>query len=96
MAEMKTAKFQIGQVVRHRVYSFRGVVFDVDPEFANSEEWYDSIPEDVRPRRDQPSIISLPKMTKPSMSPMSPSRICSRTALASLSGTRRCVSSSRA
>jgi heat shock protein HspQ len=54
MAEMKTAKFQIGQVVRHRVYSFRGVVFDVDPEFANSEEWYDSIPEDVRPRRDQP------------------------------------------
>ena len=54
MAEMKTAKFQIGQVVRHRVYSFRGVVFDVDPEFDNSEEWYDSIPEDVRPRRDQP------------------------------------------
>ncbi|WP_316862414.1 heat shock protein HspQ [uncultured Cohaesibacter sp.] len=54
MTETKTAKFQIGQIVRHRVYSFRGVVFDVDAEFANSEEWYDSIPEDVRPRRDQP------------------------------------------
>lgn len=54
MAEMKTAKFQIGQVVRHRVYSFRGVIFDVDAEFANSEEWYDAIPENVRPRKDQP------------------------------------------
>ena len=54
MPEMKIAKFQIGQVVRHRVYSFRGVIFDVDPEFANSDEWYDAIPEDVRPRKDQP------------------------------------------
>ena len=54
MTEMKLAKFQIGQIVRHRVYAFRGVIFDVDPEFANSEEWYESIPEDVRPRRDQP------------------------------------------
>jgi heat shock protein HspQ len=48
------AKFGIGQVVRHRVFPFRGVVFDVDPEFANSEEWWLSIPEDVRPRKDQP------------------------------------------
>ncbi|SNZ07636.1 heat shock protein HspQ [Cohaesibacter gelatinilyticus] len=54
MTEMKRAKFQIGQVVKHRVYSFRGVIFDVDPEFDNSEEWYDAIPEDVRPRKDQP------------------------------------------
>ncbi len=54
MAEMKIAKFQIGQVVRHRVYSFRGVIFDVDAEFANSEEWYEAIPENVRPRKDQP------------------------------------------
>jgi len=51
---MREARFGIGQVVRHRVYPFRGVIFDVDPEFANTEEWYDSIPEDVRPRRDQP------------------------------------------
>ena len=49
-----TAKFQLGQVVRHRVYPFRGVIFDVDPEFANTEEWWNAIPEDVRPRRDQP------------------------------------------
>lgn len=48
------AKFGIGQVVRHRLYPFRGVIYDVDPEFANTEEWYESIPEDVRPRRDQP------------------------------------------
>ena len=51
---MRNARFGIGQVVRHRVYPFRGVIFDVDPEFANTEEWYESIPEDVRPRRDQP------------------------------------------
>jgi heat shock protein HspQ len=48
------ARFRIGQVVRHRVYPFRGVIFDVDPEFANTEEWWLSIPEDVRPRKDQP------------------------------------------
>jgi heat shock protein HspQ len=48
------AKFTIGQVVRHRVHPFRGVIFDVDPEFANTEEWYQSIPEPVRPRKDQP------------------------------------------
>ncbi|GGE45821.1 DNA-binding protein [Agaricicola taiwanensis] len=48
------AKFSIGQVVRHRRYSFRGVVFDVDPVFDNTEEWWLSIPEEVRPRKDQP------------------------------------------
>jgi heat shock protein HspQ len=51
---MKTAKFAIGQVVRHRLFPFRGVIFDVDPQFSNSEEWYEAIPKDVRPRRDQP------------------------------------------
>lgn len=51
---MRTAKYNIGQVVRHRQHPFRGVVFDVDPEFSNTEEWYDSIPEDSRPCRDQP------------------------------------------
>jgi heat shock protein HspQ len=50
----RLAKFAIGQVVRHRVFAFRGVIFDVDPEFANTEEWWQSIPEDVRPRKDQP------------------------------------------
>jgi len=48
------ARFSIGDVVRHRLFGFRGVVFDVDPVFANSEEWYESIPEDVRPAREQP------------------------------------------
>jgi len=48
------AKYTIGQVVRHRIYPFRGVIFDVDPEFANTEEWWLSIPEDMRPRKDQP------------------------------------------
>ena len=51
---IREARFGIGQVVRHRVYPFRGVIFDVDPEFANTEEWYEAIPEDVRPRKDQP------------------------------------------
>jgi len=51
---MREAKFQIGQIVRHRIYPFRGVIFDVDPVFANTEEWLMSIPEEVRPRRDQP------------------------------------------
>jgi heat shock protein HspQ len=50
----RQAKFQIGQVVRHRIHPFRGVIFDVDPEFANSEEWWLSIPEAMRPRKDQP------------------------------------------
>ncbi|QDB99492.1 MULTISPECIES: heat shock protein HspQ [Phyllobacteriaceae] len=51
---MKTAKFAIGQVVRHRLFSFRGIIFDVDPQFANTEEWYQSIPAEVRPNKDQP------------------------------------------
>jgi heat shock protein HspQ len=50
----RIAKYGIGQVVRHRKYPFRGVVFDVDPVFANTEEWWLSIPEDVRPSKDQP------------------------------------------
>ncbi len=52
--QSKLAKFQIGQIVRHRFYPFRGVVFDVDAEFSNTEEWYESIPEEIRPRKDQP------------------------------------------
>jgi heat shock protein HspQ len=48
------AKFMLGQVVRHRVFPFRGVVFDIDPVFDNTEEWYQAIPEEIRPRKDQP------------------------------------------
>jgi heat shock protein HspQ len=54
MNEMKTAKFAIGQVVRHRLFPFRGVVFDVDPQLNNTEEWYQAIPKEARPRKDQP------------------------------------------
>ena len=48
------SKFSIGAIVRHRIHDFRGVVFDVDPEFDNSDEWYQSIPADKRPKKDQP------------------------------------------
>lgn len=50
----KIAKYSIGQVVRHRVYPFRGVIFDVDPVFNNTEQWYESIPVEIRPKKDQP------------------------------------------
>jgi heat shock protein HspQ len=49
-----SAKFALGQVVRHRVFDFRGLIFDVDPEFDNTEDWWLSIPEEVRPHKDQP------------------------------------------
>jgi heat shock protein HspQ len=48
------AKFSIGTIVKHKHFDFRGVIYDVDFEFNNSEEWYQSIPKDVRPRKDQP------------------------------------------
>jgi len=51
---IRNAKFGIGQIVKHRIYPFRGVIFDVDPEFANTDEWYESIPKDVRPHKEQP------------------------------------------
>ncbi len=50
----RQAKYSLGQVVRHRIYPFRGVVFDIDPIFSNTEEWYNAIPEEVRPSKDQP------------------------------------------
>ena len=52
--EERQAKFQIGDVVKHRIFPFRGVIFDVDPVFANTEDWWLSIPAEVRPRKDQP------------------------------------------
>ena len=53
MAEI-IAKFSIGDVVKHKHFDFRGVIYDVDYEFSNSQEWYESIPKDVRPRKNQP------------------------------------------
>src|SRR3954454_1698522 len=52
--DMPLARFGIGEVVRHKIFDFRGVIFDVDPVFANSEEWYQAIPEALRPSKDQP------------------------------------------
>ncbi len=52
--DIPLARFGIGDVVRHKMFDFRGVIFDVDPFFANSEEWYEAIPEALRPSRDQP------------------------------------------
>jgi heat shock protein HspQ len=60
------ALFGVGEVLRHRVFDFRGVVFDIDPVFANSDEWYDSIPEEVRPRKDQPFYHLLAENTESS------------------------------
>ena len=52
--KIPVARYGIGEMVRHRLLDFRGVVFDVDPEFANSDEWYEAIPEAMRPAKDQP------------------------------------------
>ena len=54
MTEIKKAKFSVGQVVRHRLFPFRGLIFDIDPVFANTEEWWLAIPAEIRPRKDQP------------------------------------------
>jgi heat shock protein HspQ len=51
---IRVARFSIGEIVQHRLHPFRGVIFDVDPTFANNEEWWLSIPMEVRPRKDQP------------------------------------------
>ena len=55
----KLPVYCIGDVVRHRLYPFRGVIVDVDPEFDNTEEWYAAIPEDIRPEREQPFYYLL-------------------------------------
>ena len=54
MKELIEAKFSIGNVIKHRFLDFRGVIFDLDPEFNNTEEWYEAIPETTRPAKDQP------------------------------------------
>lgn len=52
--DIPLARFALGEVVRHRLFDFRGVIFDVDPQFSNSEEWYQAIPEPLRPSKEQP------------------------------------------
>jgi heat shock protein HspQ len=53
-SKSRLARFKLGEVVKHRVFAFRGVIFDIDPVFNNTEEWWLSIPENVRPSKDQP------------------------------------------
>jgi len=54
LVNMREAKFSIGQIVQHRYYPFRGVIYDVDPTFDNTDEWWESIPENIRPEKNQP------------------------------------------
>ena len=61
---IQKAKFSIGDIVKHKHFEFRGVIYDVDFEFNNSEEWYQSIPKNVRPRKINHSTIYLPKMMR--------------------------------
>ena len=72
---LKKAKFSIGEIVKHRHFNFRGVIYDVDFEFNNSEEWYQSIPKDVRPKKINLSIISLLRITKLHTKLMFPNKI---------------------
>src|SRR5688572_21360470 len=60
------ARYGIGDMVRHRLLDFRGVIFDVDPQFANSDEWYEAIPEGMRPAKDQPFYHLLAENTESS------------------------------
>ena len=64
------AKYHLGQVVRHRKHPFRGVVFDIDPEFSNTDEWYSAIPEDSRPKKDQPFYHLLADRRSGSLRPL--------------------------
>tara|TARA_B100000767_G_scaffold170708_1_gene159762 strand:- start:98 stop:361 length:264 start_codon:yes stop_codon:yes gene_type:complete len=72
---IQKAKFSIGDIVKHKHFEFRGVIYDVDFEFNNSEEWYQSIPKNVRPRKDQPFYHLLLKMMKLLMKLMFQNRI---------------------
>ena len=63
---MAKARFGIGEIVRHKMFDFRGIIFDVDPVFANSDEWYEAIPEEIRPSKDQPFYHLLAENTEQS------------------------------
>ena len=54
MKKLIEARFSIGNIVKHKYLNFRGVIFDLDPEFNNTEEWYLAIPEQIRPKKEQP------------------------------------------
>ena len=64
MGEIVKLNFILGQIVKHRFLGFRGVIFDIDPEFNNTEEWYENIPKDIRPHKNSLFTIYLQKMKK--------------------------------
>ena len=80
--EQKKAKFAIGAIVKHKIHPFRGVIFDVDPTFSNTEEWWNSIPKNYRPKKINHSIISLLKMTQVIMLLTFQNKICYQTIVA--------------
>ena len=75
MMAIQKAKFSIGDIVKHKHFDFRGVIYDVDFEFNNSEEWYQSIPKNVRPRKDQPFYHLLAENDELHTRHMFPSKI---------------------
>ena len=54
MGSIKIAKYRVGEVVKHRIHPFRGIVFDIDPVFNSTDEWWNSIPSEIRPTKNQP------------------------------------------
>jgi len=77
-SRIRLAKYKLGEVVKHRVFPFRGVVFDIDPVFNNTEEWWQSIPRTCGRPRTSRSIICSPRTLKANTSPMCRSRTCCR------------------
>ena len=71
----RDAKFKIGEIVKHKFLSFRGVIFDVDPTFNNTDEWWLSIPEEMRPKKDQPFYHLLAENDEINMRPMFQNKI---------------------
>ena len=53
------ARFAVGELVHHRLFDYRGVVFDVDPTFQGDDEWYEQVARS-RPPRDRPWYHVLP------------------------------------
>lgn len=49
----RDAKFTVGQIVEHKLFGYRGLVFDVDPVFSSSEDWYEQMARS-RPPKDAP------------------------------------------
>ncbi len=47
------AKFEVGQIIHHKLFDYAGVIFDVDPVFSGTDEWYEAVAKS-RPPKDAP------------------------------------------